>query len=529
MLLNCFLSRFSGFLKNILALSFAFLAISCAKKEEAKPKLVIGIVVDQMRYDYLQRFDKYFAKNNGFSRFKQGANYTECRYSYLPTYTGPGFATIFTGTVPKNHGIVGNDWYDAQLGKFMYCASDSAANTIGSNPGVGEMTTRKLLVDGLGDSFKAHFGAKSKVYGLGIKDRSSIFSAGKSADMAFWYDASNGSWISSTHYHSTFPAWATSFNELEKANEYLNQDWELSKEAQDSGVEDNQSWERPFKGLDSAVFPYELSKLRLLNGNFAMLKQVPAGNDFTLDFARTLILNEKLGRDSICDFLSLCFSPTDYVGHRFGTESLELVDIYVKLDKALEEFFKFLDNELGEDSYTVFLSADHGAAPPAGYSQAKLSKGGAINILDLEQELDSVLEAKFEEEDIMKALVNQQVYLHKDLSDSLKIEVKTFLKKYLASKDYIEEILDTKVLGRGVPASYAGRHYTPATNGYHPNRTGDLWFFYKPYWVEYTLGGSTHGSIDEWDIHVPFMVFGPGIKPEINKKPLDVQDIAPTA
>ncbi len=495
------------------------------KSKPTKPKLVVGIVVDQMRYDYLERFAQDFAFNR---LMKEGQFYENCRYSYLPTYTGPGHATIFTGTLPKYHGIIANDWYERNTGKMMYCASDSTVSTLGSPSGAGQMSPKNMQVSSLGDAFKQQFGAQSKVYGVSLKDRGAIFPAGKTADMAFWFDGGKqGKWISSSYYGDSIPSWAQAFNSNGLVDTLLQQKWEPLSATLHYNLPDTADWERPFRGLEHAVFPYELSKLALINGDYSLLKQVPQGNDLSIAFAQDLITHEGLGKDSICDFLSLSFSATDYVGHRFGTESLELVDTYLRLDQSLAGFLSFLDVEVGEGNYTVFLSADHGATPPAGYSQAQYKRGGAISTVQLETALDSVLVAQGFAKNTVLALANQQVYLSEALGASQKEKALSTLTEYLKQQQFVAEILPTSTLGKGVPGSYKGKHYTAATNAYMPSRCGDLWYFLKPYWVEYATGGSTHGSFEESDIHVPFMVMGPGIFADTVSIPTEVRDIAP--
>ncbi|MGB0166568.1 MAG: alkaline phosphatase family protein [Luteibaculum sp.] len=510
---------------------FTLLSCNQEKHEEEKPrpKLVIGMVVDQMRFDYLQRFAPVFSNEGAFKLLiDSGKFFTETRYEYLPTYTGPGHATIFTGTHPKYHGIVANDWYYRQGNKMMYCASDSTVDTQGSPSGAGQMSPKNMLVQSLGDLFKNEFGTDSKVYGVGLKDRSSIFPAGKQANRAFWFDGGKqGKWISSSYYTDAFPTWIENFNASGICDSLMAVNWELHDRTKLLEITDATSWERPFQGMQQAIFPYELSKLGLINGNYEMLKQVPHGNDLTLSFAKALIENEELGADSIPDFLSISFSATDYVGHRFGTESLELADTYVRLDESLGEFIRYLNEKIGAGNYMIFLSSDHGAAPPVGYAQSKMQKGGAISVPELEVELDSVLTANNFPTKSVLALANQQVYLA-PMDSIKKQQAISLLSKHLMEKVFVEEILTADMLGKGVPSNYSGRHYNAATAGYRPDRCGDLWYFLKEYWVEYSEAGSTHGSFEEYDRHVPFFIYNQHLPAEKISRSVAVRDIAPT-
>ncbi|TXC78448.1 alkaline phosphatase family protein [Luteibaculum oceani] len=493
-------------------------------------KLLIGITVDQMRFDYLQRFDTLFIHPNGFKRLtQQGVNFTQTKYSYFPTYTGPGHATIFTGANPKHHGIVGNDWYDKSLGKYVYCVSDTTENTIGSNSGAGQMSPHHLLVPSIGDYFKEFFGQTAKVYGISLKDRSAILPTGFNGDAAFWWDGGKqGKFITSTYYMSQIGEWVDQFNESGYADRLLESDWTLSPLLSKLDLDDDLPWERPFKGMKAAVFPYELSKLRLINGDYSLLKQVPQGNELISAFAKKLIENEQLGLDTIPDFLSLSFSATDYVGHRFGTESLELVDVYFKLDKVLGDFFSYLDQKIGRDNYTVFLSSDHGAAPPAGFAMVNLARGGTVNPLDLELELRNYLQNKGLPQTAVRSLINQQIYLDTAISGHQTVEVKKEIISFLKAQPFVEETLDAVVFSTGISAAYNGRHFNAAKAGYHPKRSGDIFYFLKPNWVEYPEGGSTHGSFDDWDRHVPFLLWNSSLNRKHINTPIDVVDIAPT-
>lgn len=494
--------------------------------EKTSPKIVVAIVVDQMRQDYLERFQEYFEQRKGFSRLQTGSSFINTHYNYLPTYTGPGHASIFTGCSPKHHGIVGNDWYDDSLNKYLYCVADSIAETVGSNSGAGQHAPNLLMVKGLGDYFKEK-SPQAKVAGISLKDRSAILSAGKSADLALWLDPNNGYWISSSYYADSLPTWLNKYNQDQESGNWTQYIWSLDSSLTSSQIPDDQPFERNFRGRENCTFPYDFKKLQLINGGAALLKQMPIGNELTMDLALRYLHEEQLGKDSICDFLSISYSATDYVGHRFGTESIELVDCYIKLDAEIERLLSALDSMYGED-YLVFLSSDHGAAPPASWAKQNLNQGGAINRLELEEELNKLV-ASIGLPGAVKALINQQVYLDNQLDSIDKKRVKEALSNYLKEKEFVSEILYAEQLQKGVSATYNGKHYSAAREGFHPDRSGDIWYFLKPYWVEYLSEGSDHGSFETYDTHVPFLLYSPSItEPDTITQTINITDIAPT-
>ncbi|MFM7729815.1 MAG: alkaline phosphatase family protein, partial [Flavobacteriales bacterium] len=295
--------------------------VMAAPPKHPKPRLIIGITIDQMRHDYIQRFWDDFGKN-GFKRLvNDGFQCTQMRYNYMPTYTGPGHASIFTGTTPCYHGIIQNDWYNRFNGQMVYCASDSLVHGVGTSSKFGQMSPQYLTSSTLGDMLQLQFGDASKVIGVALKDRGAILPAGRTADAAYWFvGMDEGQWCSSSWYGETLPDWVNQFNRSGAASSYMQQTWRLARPETDytESMEDNNPYETPFKGSLRPVFPYVLSDLAKENGNYEVLKSTPFGNDLTVDFTKAAIRGEQLGADHVPDMLCLSFSSTDYVGHQFG-------------------------------------------------------------------------------------------------------------------------------------------------------------------------------------------------------------------
>ena len=310
-----------------------------------KPKLVIGIVIDQMRYDYLTRFADRYGKD-GFNRIlKNGFSLENAHYNFIPTYTAVGHASIYAGTSPSNHGIISNNWYDKVLKKSIYCVDDANYKTIGNNGIVGQKSPHRLYTTTVADQLQLAQNMQGKTIGIAIKDRSAILPVGHTANAAYWYDAGNkNQWITSSFYMEELPDWVKAFNSNNKADAYLNETWETLYDIKtySQSRADNNIYENNLNGQEKPVFPKNLKKLREQNDNFSLIKTIPAGNTYTIDFAKAVIKGEQLGKSEFTDFLAVSFSSTDYVGHRYGVASVETEDTYLRLDKDLAHFFNFL-------------------------------------------------------------------------------------------------------------------------------------------------------------------------------------------
>ena len=329
---------------------------------QTKPKLVVGIVVDQMRHDYLQRFEGKFS-NDGFRRLmREGFEARNTHYNYVPTYTAPGHASIYTGTTPRYHGIIANDWYSRVLDREVYCAEDTLANATGGSPAAGHISPRNLQANTITDELKLSTNFRSRVIGVSIKDRGAVLPAGHTPDGAYWFDPSVGEFMTSDFYTGELPEWVKKFNARKLVDKYSSQTWEtlLPIDSYEESEPDNSPYERGFDGKETPTFPYDLKALRDQNGKYGMIRSTPFGNTLVLDMSRAALEAEGLGNDDITDFLAISLSSTDYVGHNFGPNSIEVEDTYIRLDRELAQFLKYLDDRIGKGQYLVFLTADHG-------------------------------------------------------------------------------------------------------------------------------------------------------------------------
>ena len=389
-----------------------------------RPKLVIGIVVDQMRWDYLYKFYSLYSNTGGFKRMlNQGFSCENTFIPYTPTVTAAGHTSIYTGSVPAIDGIVGNIWYDKLQNKMVYCADDDTAKTIGANDAAGKMSPRNLEVTTVTDELRLATNFSSKVIGISIKDRAAIFPAGHLANAAYWYDSQNGDFISSSYYMKELPGWIKNFNKRKLTDSLYNLNWNLSLPAkvftQQYCGDDEQPYERQPFGTDQKHFPYTLTGFA--KKDYTKIEVTPYGNTLLEALAEAAIVNENIGKNGSTDFLTVSFSSPDYIGHTFGSESWEQLDDYIKLDKVLGDFLSFLDKQVGSGNYLVFLTADHGVANSPGFSKMHNLPGGTFNDNLFMNAMKQLMLVKYGSPDIIKGLYEDQILLDDEKIDSLQI------------------------------------------------------------------------------------------------------------
>lgn len=524
--------------KNIFSLALCtILFLGCKLQEikqeikSEKPKLVIGIVIDQMRYDYLTRFsDRY--SDNGFKRLlNHGFSLENAHYNYIPTYTAVGHTSIYTGTTPDNHGIISNDWYDKYLKKSIYCVDDSTYKTIGNEGTSGNKSPARMQTTTVTDQLHLAQNMNGKTIGIAIKDRSAILPGGHTANGAYWFDGGqNGQWISSSFYMDKLPKWVLDFNKSEKADNYLKTPWNplYDIETYTNSIVDDNIFEGKFTGETTTAFPHDIPNLRMQNGNFDIIKGIPAGNSFTADFIKAAIIGENLGKTEHTDFLAVSFSSTDYVGHQYGPTSKEIEDTYLRLDKDLADLLSFLDQQVGQNKYTVFLTADHAAVDIPAYLQSVKIPAHYLNFRKFKQDALEVTKKYFNSVELIENISNYQIFLDKD-----KIESLGFDKNEVAEK-LAEEVINFDGIYKAVTAKtlqttrFTDGILNSLQNGYNQKFSGDVMLI--PYPATLTGGrtGTSHGSGYSYDTHIPVIFYGNGIKQGVSKKSYEIIDIAPT-
>ena len=531
-------------IKVLFLLSFICTAIAATAQNKAKsaatsttlprPKLVVGIVVDQMRWDYLYRFyDRY--SSGGFKRMlNEGFTCENTNIDYIPTVTAIGHSTIYTGSVPALHGIAGNDFIVQATGKLMYCTEDSTVQTVGSTSSAGKMSPRNLLVTTVTDELKLATNFRSKVIGIALKDRGGILPAGHTANAAYWFDDKNSSWITSTYYMKDLPQWVKDFNAKKLPEAYLKKDWNtlypLNTYVQT--LPDESKYEGKFAGAATTGFPVKTSEL--YKGNAGMIRTTPFGNSLTLDLAKAAIDNEAMGKGGVTDFLAVSLSSTDYVGHQFGINAVEIEDTYLRLDKDLSDFFVYLDSKVGKGQYTVFLSADHGAAHNTGFLRDNNVPADVWDSAGALRDLNKVLLDKYKSDRIILSLTNYQVNLNYAVIAKANLDeaaIKVDCIKFLEKQPGVAFVVDMKQAANAtVPESLRTR----IINGYNAQNSGVIQIILQPGWLsgrrvgQNSPTGTSHGTWNPYDAHIPLVFMGWGVKHGSTVRATNMTDIAPT-
>lgn len=500
-----------------------------------RPKLVVGIMVDQMRHEFLFRFQPKYG-NAGFKRLmNDGFVLKNGHYNYASTVTGPGHASVYSGTTPAIHGIIGNEWYDKELKTPVNCVEDSAYQAVGVQSGNGDVSPSRMLTTTVTDELKLFTQKRAKVIGISIKDRGAVLPVGHMADGAYWYDSESGRFITSTYYKTKLPDWVEKFNQQNLADKYLSREWNTVlpiSQYVESGS-DNNGYEKKIGSKTSPVFPYDLKALRKPN-DYGLLSITPFSNDYLTDMAKAAIDGEKMGADEITDFLAISYSATDALGHAMGPNSIEIEDMYIRLDKNIEELLKTLDAKVGAGNYTVFLTADHGVADVAQYMKDSRIPAGYFNSSKLVADLNAHLQQYFPNKKIVETVSGGQVFFDQDIFHNdpkasgveliiaTELTINFLLKQEGVANAYSENVLRQSQYDEGGIKGMVVR-------GYHPKRCGDVQVVLEPGWYPSEgVQGTTHGSPWTYDTHVPVLFYGKGIKKGFSVRYHSVTDIAPT-
>lgn len=495
-----------------------------------RPKLVVGLVIDQMRWDYLYRYySKY--ENDGFKRLlNKGYSLNNVHIPYVPTVTALGHTSIYTGSVPAIHGIAGNDWTDKETGKNVYCTTDESVQPVGTtNVKVGSHSPKNLWSTTVTDELRLATNFQGKVVGVSLKDRASILPAGHTPNGAYWFDDSTGDFITSTYYMNDLPQWVKSFNSQNLPDQLVANGWNtlLPINQYTESSPDNSPWEGLLGSSKTPVFPYSnlAEDYKTKKDN---IRYTPFGNTLTLKLAEASVEGENLGADDITDILAINLASTDYAGHKFGPNSIEVEDVYLRLDQDLAQFFKYLDGKVGKNQYTVFVSADHGGAHSVGFLKEHKINTGFFGE-GMEKSLNEKLKAKFGVDKLINGVDNYQIYFDRKLMTDNKLEledIKEFAIHEL-EKDptVLYAVSTTEVQEATIPEPIKQR----IINGINRQRSGDIQLIsHDSMLPPYSKTGTTHSVWNSYDAHIPLIFMGWGIKHGESNKQYHMTDIAPT-
>lgn len=516
-------------MKKIFILLFALLAfVGTATAQSERPKLVVGLVVDQMRWDYLYRFSNRYC-DGGFKRLlNEGYSYENALIPYLPSVTAIGHTSIYTGSVPSIHGIAGNNFM--MDGHEVYCTADYTVKPVGSDSRAGLESPRNLLVTTVADELKLATNNRSKTIGVALKDRASILPAGRNADGAYWYDAETGRFITSSYYMNELPQWASDFNSRKLADKYLSSDWATLYpiDTYSQSTADETAYEKGYATGEKATLPLDLKTLKKKYG-YDVLRATPFGNDITIEMAKAAVEGENLGNRGETDFLAISCSSTDVIGHQVGIRAVEIEDTYLRLDKAVASFLTFLDEKVGRGNYLIFLSADHGGADNPQYMIDNRMEAGTWSREEAKRNIEAALKTSFPNaEGLVKTVMNYQVFFDTELIDSLGLDYEAIKATAVDALLKMPQVLYACDMEKASVASIPESIKQRIINGYNRERSGGVQIVMKPGYSDGELKGTTHGVWNPYDTHIPCVFMGWGIEHGSSAQETYMTDIAPT-
>lgn len=540
----------------IVALSNCFVTSAQRRTETSqskRPRLVLLIVVDQFRYDYLERFGDLFGPN-GFKRMlRDGASWTQANYDHFPTYTAPGHATMMTGAHPSDSGIVGNEWIERGSLKRVTSVTDETVKILGSGDArETPASPRRLLSSTVGDELKFLTNARSKVIGISAKDRSAILAAGRHANAAYWL-SNTGTMASSTYYFSELPAWVTAFNNTKPADKYFGEKWERltsTGEYEKRAGPDSTAWETVTATGDTNAFPHTITggAKTPTPSFYNHLDHSPFSNDVLVSFAQETIVNEQLGRDDDTDVMIVSFSAHDYVGHRYGPYSQEVMDLTLRMDKQIATLLDFVEARVGLANALITFTADHGVSPIPEQAAALGLGGGRVNRTEILAAIRAAISDRYNPQGkspdpsadyilkynyfgvVTDAFINGNVYFDYEALKRDKVDLDEISRVVAAAALKIPGVARSftrEQLARGA-TSNTDPIERRVIHGFYPSRSGDVVMIAEPFKYLGDTITATHGSPYSYDTHVPVIIIGAGIVPGRYLEPATPADIAPT-
>lgn len=542
-------TRYRLILSQLLLL-FVLIAPGASTLADKQPKLVLQITVDALRGDLPSRFASVLGDGGFRYLMEQGIHYTNAHYQHANTETIVGHVSLATGSTPAAHGMVANVWFDRELGRLAYNIEDAEYKLLTAGADVDQKSeidpTQKaagvegrspdnILTSTLGDEMAIHFAGKSKIFAVSVKDRGAVSLAGH-AGKAFWFSKASGEFVTSDYYYDQYPGWVNEWNARKPAMAYSGKSWELTHPAARYmfGDADDKAYETDFAGFGK-VFPHAYGK-----GDdkyfTTKLTLSPAGDELTLDFAKTLLDREQLGQDAVPDYLSISFSSTDYVGHIFGASSLETEDNLVRLDRTLADLFAHVDEKVGLENTLIVLSADHGQPEVPGY----LHERGIDNAdyfdteaLDKTPAIEALKKQFGIGEELIEAYFHPYIYLNDQRIREKGLDQAT------VEQAVVSELMKFDGVAYAVSSNALRTNRLPDNlltrsilHNFHPKRSGDIYLVFEPNVFINDFDGltvaSTHGSVWRYDTFVPVIFAGAGLSAAKVSRLVTPYDVAPT-
>lgn len=515
-------------MKKLAFFVFTLLSINALTQNALpRPKLVVGVVVDQMRWDYLYRYYNRYG-NDGFRRIlKEGFSCENAFIPYVPTVTAIGHTTVYTGSVPSLHGIMGNNWYNKELGRSVYCTDDESVQAVGSASAAGKMSPRNLWSTTITDELRLATNFQNKTIAVALKDRGSILPGGHTANAAYWFDNAIGGWISSSFYMNALPEWVKKFNERKLPDSFLKKNWNtlypIASYTQSAA--DEQPYEGKLAGEDH-TFPHTTETTTA--DKYELFRNTPWGNTLTFEMAKAAIEAEGLGRRPVTDFLAVSFSSPDYIGHTFGPNSVEVEDNYLRFDKELGAFLAYLDSRIGKGQYLLFLTADHGVAHVPAFMEEHKMPGKVVSEISYTRLLNDSIQKSFGVGNAVSTVMNYQVYFDDRIIENNKLDKKALMQFVCAKLLNVEGVAKAFPAADGSITPLPERLQKMIVNGYNQKLSGDVQFIMKPQWFSGSKTGTTHSLWNPYDSHIPLLWFGWNIRSGKSNREVYMTDIAPT-
>jgi predicted AlkP superfamily pyrophosphatase or phosphodiesterase len=499
-----------------------------------KPRLVIGIVVEELNYNQLEKFHDKLGENGIKRLINEGTYFKNASFEYLLTQSAPGHATIATGSEPSFHGITSDDWYVPLKNELIGCTKDINVNSTGGSFESGLHSPVNLLVSTFSDELAMATNRKAKIFGIGLKENSAILSAGHVANAAYWFDNTTGTWMSSSYYISSLPEWVNDFNAMKFPDAYLNSSWNLFKPVNYYAdcLPDSNSFEIGFNNIN--YFPYDLKKLRSKNlfnykNDYSLLRETPYGNSFTTSFAIRLIQNEHLGKGDATDYLSICYSATDYIGHRFGPSSVEMGDAILRLDDDIKNLLTFLNDSIGKRNVLIYFTAAHGISEIPAVLEKNRIPSGYFQQNQALQLLRSYLNAVYGEGDWVKGYSEKQIFLNRTLIEDARLSLDDVQKKVARFLVQFTGVQAAYPYSAFEANDFGNGNLRRIINNFSPQRSGDVIVILNPGWVEKQSDYVTnYNSPYEYDSHVPLIWYGWTVNRATVTRQVNMTDIAAT-
>ncbi len=495
-----------------------------------QPKLVVGIIISEMRYDYINRYRDNFSENGFKKLIATGTSFKNAHHDYLIAESGAGYATLATGAYPEVHGIVSNYWFERLKNRVKYCINDDRVNTIGGSYESGRYSPSDMLAITVSDQLKVSNGFRSKVISISLDPVASVFSGGHSANAAYWYDDTNGKWISSSFYCDSLPDWLNDFNEKDIAGTYLSRKWEtlLPEEKYTSGNNNNKLPDKGFPGKNT--FPYNLEQISIpkrKQRDYSILKYTPFGNTYTKDLAVSAIINEELGQNENTDWLTVSFSASSYIGRNFISWSMEMEDTYLRLDQDIAHFISFLDEHIGLKNILIYLTAENAIANEPTYMKEHRLPSGYFNYNSALSLLRTYLNVIYGSGDWIKFYYSQQIFLNNDLIEDSRISPEEFqnrVARFMVQFEGVSSVLTSENLMKN---NYTHGIFEKMQKNYNQKRSGDILLGLSPGWVERGTDRDA-ASAFRYDSHVPLIFYGWKTGRQVVSRNISVTGIAPT-